>query len=361
MKHARYPTSDRRGCSTCGKDSGTSDCDGCRLVFCARHLRKHRQELAYQLEDAMHKYQQLQQDIEDAAHEHSYMHQIDRWERSSIEKIRAAAENARTDVRAILDRTKRRLTRISRAIAMDLNSSYKADDFLETDLNRWTKQLSELRSEVQSFATLELKDDPQSSIQLIRFVHSKLPPITKRTPAAAGGGQRSSPNEHFSRATHPASVETKDFIAKHIGSDSEYGYVLGAQLYCQGRHAVRLQILHSTPPYMIFLGCIASRRVPQTVNYKSPFAVGWFGHNEIYQHGIWGNTDKTHGYDSSQFQSGDLLCLTFDCDRRQLRLLHERLNKTYKLAVNVDKAPLPWQLLIVLVHPDDAVKILPSR
>ncbi|UJR32158.1 hypothetical protein I4U23_019625 [Adineta vaga] len=346
-----------RHCVICRKNHTISNCEGCQLKFCERHLLKHRQELAYQLEDIMNDHELLRQDIEKTSNEYFYLRQINKWEQESIQKIRTIADNVRDEVRQTLDRTKRRFTRISRAIALDLKASYKADDFLENDLKRWIQQLNDLRVEIQSSNSLQLMQDQQSSIHNIRIVQKQLPNTINRKRKVS----HSDLEERFLKATYPVSVENDGLVAKNIGTELDYGHVIGTQLYSQGCHRIRFKILHSTSPYMIFLGCISSERMPKVINYNSPFAIGWFGHNEVYQHGTWNNHVNIHGYDSTEIQSNDILCLTLDCNKRQIALYHERINKTYKLAVNVEKAPLPWQFLVVLAHPDDSIKILPRK
>ena len=67
-----------------------------------------------------------------------------------------------------------------------------------------------------------------------------------------------------------------------------------------------------------------------------------------------------NGYDSSEIRTNDILSLTFDCEKQQIELYHERKNKTYKIQVDIGKAPFPWRLLVVLCHLNDCVRILPN-
>ncbi|CAF0766153.1 unnamed protein product [Adineta ricciae] len=349
---------DKRRCETCGKSNSTYTCDGCQSIFCQKHLLQHRQDLAYQFEDVMHNHELLGQDIEGSSNEYNYLRRISKWEQNAIQKVRSTAERAREEVRQILAKTKKRFMRISRAIALDLKASYKADDFQENDLKRWMTQLNDLRREIQSSDCLQLIEDQQSSISLIKIIHRKLPDLINHDHKAPHSNPA---KERFLKAAYPASVHNDGLIAKHIGDEMDYGHVIGTQFYSRGCHTIRLKILRSTTPYNIFFGCISSERIPSIMNYNSSFAVGWFGHNEIYQHGIWNNNARIHHYNSDDMQTNDIVCLTFDCDKKNIALFHERTNKTYKLAVNTDKAPFPWQLLVVLVNEGDSVKILPNH
>ena len=81
-------------------------------------------------------------------------------------------------------------------------------------------------------------------------------------------------------------------------------------------------------------------------------------YDEVYQHKVVNRNSKDHGYKSDEIKTNDVLQLTFDCEKRQIELFQERTNKRHTLAVNIDKAPFPWQLLLVLSRNNDSVRIL---
>ncbi|CAF3607929.1 unnamed protein product [Rotaria socialis] len=350
----------QRHCVKCGKIGGILTCDGCSSTFCSRHAMQHRQELTYQLETILQDHDLIQQNLERSLYEHSLLQKIARWEKESIRKIRTAADTARVDLRQITDKSKRQLARMSRDIAADLNSSSKADDFSEKDLVRWMKQLNTLRLDIKSSYSIEIMEDQRFPIYPITVSHNKFQNIHKKNPNPA---HMSSDDgvECFFKATNAASIENNGTIIKHIGPDLDVAHIIGKKFYSHGRHTARFKIQQLTRPYSIFFGCISSSVVPEVLTYKSSSVVGWFGYNEIYQHGVWNNNANVHGYDSYQFDRNDVVNLTLDCDQQRLELFHERFNKTHKLSVDIDQAPFPWQILVVLTHEDDCVKILPKR
>lgn len=343
----------RKYCVVCRRTGSILICHGCQLTFCAKHVHKHREELGNQLEDLMQTHRHLRQDIEQTSNEYFYSRKIDQWENESIKKIQKIADIARTDLRLLLDRSKRRLTKIARDLAVELNTSWKADDFAEKDLVRWTRQLNELRMEIKSAYSIQLTEDqryPIYPITLNNINHQKR--LT---------GKRSANDiyqECFAKASPAATIENNGLIVRHIGPDSNFAHILGKQLYSQGYHTIRFKIIQSSSPYTMFFGCISSALPLTTINYNSSIVVGWFGYNEIYQHGVWSNNSSLHGYDSNEIQTDDILQLVFDCDHRRIELVHQRINRTHRLAVDIDKAPFPWQFLVVLAHEDDCLKIL---
>ena len=137
-----------------------------------------------------------------------------------------------------------------------------------------------------------------------------------------------------------------------------FTYFLGEQRYSEGRHTIRFRIEQSTIPYNIFFDCISSHLNDSEINFSSSFAVGWFGVDQVYQHAVVNRNSKEHGYKSSEIKTNDVLQLTFDCEKRQIELSEERTNKRHTLVVNIDKAPFPWRLLLVLNRSSDSVRIV---
>jgi hypothetical protein len=94
--------------------------------------------------------------------------------------------------------------------------------------------------------------------------------------------------------------------------------------------------------------------------FKSQQAVGWFGFNQVYEHGHCTTNCQKYGYYSSKITNKDELHLIIDCDEKQIKLIHDRLKTTCTLSVNSELAPFPWQYLVVLCNSGDSVRILPN-
>ena len=346
--------SEQRPCVTCGKQHGILICDGCQSTFCARHVAQHRQELTDQLEDILQDQQRLHKTLERQSNLPIHFQKINQWEKESIRKIEQAADRARADLRQLLERSKGRLKKLSEEMAANLISSYKTDNFSEVDLSQWTKQLTDLRLKMASSYSMEIVEDKQLPLYFIA-VTNKLSPLGHPLGTNA---HRSPRHDLFIKANQSISIENDGLLIRHIGPDLDYGHVLGQRTYTEGRHTLSFQIEQTSIPYMIFFGCVSKSKADKTVNYRSPSVVGWFGYNEAYQHGVWNNSVKIHGYESSDIGTNDRLQLIFDCEKKQIEFHRPRTNKRNKLSVNIDKAPLPWQLLVVLTHIDDCVRIL---
>jgi hypothetical protein len=348
----------KKQCVTCSKNGGIMTCDGCQQSFCGKHSVEHRQELTNQLDGIMQEHDLLQQELGQSSIDNSLLKQINKWEKESITKIQVAAKVARADLQQILDRSKEQLSKACHDIAVNLHSSREADDFSENDLNQWIEQLKELKLEITSPLSLKLIEDEQSKISLIAIQCSS---FTDKKPAKSKQSSNlknltpDTAKERFSQVFGDVILEKEGIVAKHVGPRREYVHILGERLYSQGRQAVRFKI-EFKDQYDIFFGCVSSQVVNDQIHYSSMASVGWFGCNQIYHHG----KINIKGYDSSKIRTNDVLSLTFDCEKQEIELYHERKNETYKLQIDIKKAPFPWQILVVLCCPNECVRILPD-
>jgi len=339
---------DKKQCVTCDKNAGIMTCNGCQQIFCGKHSIEHRQQLANQLDGMLREHNLLQREFERSFKVHPLFKKIDLWEKESIAKIQATAETARTNLRQMIDKSKEPLSKTYADIAMNLRSSREADDYSEKELNRWMKQLKQLKIEITSPLPVKLIENEWSVIKLITIKDDN----TSRKMSI------SITQEKFSKVIGSVILDDDGLIAKHANNDWNYEYVLGEQFYSEGRHTILFKIEQSGIPYNIFFGCISSEAIQSRISVKSPFTVGWFGFNQVYQHGIRNDNLNLHGYNSNVIAANDVLYLTFDCDKKQIELFHEDTNKRHILSVNIEQAPLPWQLLMMLTDKDDCVRII---
>ena len=257
---------------------------------------------------------------------------IDAWEKESIARIQFTARNARSDLQQIINQTRDRVVSMYNDRMTHLRSSYENNNLL----NQWMKQFKQL----------------QATILSILSVRSQSSNID--------GMQTSLAEDRFSKVIGGATLHDDGHLVKHSTEDWNYEYLLGENLYFQGQHTIHFKLEQNGIPYNIFLGCISSRAIESRISIQSSFTVGWFGNNQIYQHGLRHTDSRVHHYTSTNFATNDILRLTIDCDRNQIELFHEQSKKKHLLRVNLTQAPFPWQLLMILTDKDDRVRILPS-
>ncbi|CAF3309585.1 unnamed protein product, partial [Rotaria sp. Silwood2] len=98
----------------------------------------------------------LKRDIDHQNINKTLLNQIDKWERESIEKIRSTADTARIDLKELTEGLNKRLNNLMNTLSHELRSNRESDDYKEDDLDRWVKQLEELRKELEQPSDIEI-------------------------------------------------------------------------------------------------------------------------------------------------------------------------------------------------------------
>ena len=360
-------TTNKKQCAKCDKGAGIFTCEGCEQAFCGKHVYEHRQELIIQLDNVMQEHDVIQQEFEQSTTKKSpLMIEIDQWENDAIAKIRAAAETARMDLQELFHQSKKQLVETCLNIKRDLLSSREADDYSEKDLLRWKEQLKQLRTEITTPTSAKLVRTRKDAIPVIKLTTNEVsnnqtassdqpppPPPPKSNPSP-------DTQERFLQMLGPVNVSSDNYLARHIGPQAGFAPIRGRFLYSQGRYTIRFRIERSAQPYHIFFGCMSSKGPLTDQAAKSPFTVGWFGYNQVYEHGRCTTNCQKYKYHSTEIEKNDELHLIIDCNKKEIRLSQQRKNTTCALSVNTDLAPFPWQFLMILCRPGDSVRILPS-
>lgn len=356
-------TINKKPCAKCDKGAGIFTCDGCEQSFCGKHVGEHRQELAVELDGIMQKHDSLRQELEQSsAEENPLLIKINQWEKEAIAKVQAAAETARKNLQELLCQSKERLSKASLTIKAELLTSSEADDYSEKDLNRWKEQLEALKKEIASPSTAKVVTDKNAVIHLMKLTTDEVlsNQTTTNQPPPKADPPPLDKQERFLQTFGPVDIEDSGYLAKCVGLQGISTHIRGRFLYSQGTYVIRFKIEQSTRPYEIFLGCMSSRGLLTDAAYRSFYAVGWFGYDQVYEHGRCTTNCRKYQYRSALIQKHDELSLILDCDKAKIYLVHERNKTTCTLSVNTQLAPLPWQFLVVLCCPGDAVRILPN-
>ena len=138
-------------CATCGKGNAILKCGGCAQDFCYNHFGDHRQQLNTRFEEIEVTRDVFRQTLSEqmaTTQKNSLMQQIDHWEKESIDKIRKAAEEARQILRRHTNKHFQQVEVTLNNLTDQLRQSRGENDFVETDLHRWNKQLTQLTNEL---------------------------------------------------------------------------------------------------------------------------------------------------------------------------------------------------------------------
>jgi hypothetical protein len=149
-------------CVTCGKERATSKCGGCLQDFCYKHLGDHRQDLSKQLDEIevmRDLFRQTVNEQKSDAQKHSIIQQIDNWERNSIKKIHKTAEEARQLFRKHISVDFIQIESKLNKLTDQLRQSREEEDFFESDLRQWNKELIQLTEKLTKPSDITIKQE----------------------------------------------------------------------------------------------------------------------------------------------------------------------------------------------------------
>jgi hypothetical protein len=97
--------------SKCNRGFGKSMCSGCEQYFCNIHHNEHQEELAKEMDNVTQKHNELHSflTVDNTDSEQSSLVRIKKWEETSIHRIHAVANEARTTLKQLLDQFKKEI------------------------------------------------------------------------------------------------------------------------------------------------------------------------------------------------------------------------------------------------------------
>jgi hypothetical protein len=140
-------------CSICQRAGGNCICGGCQTFFCVKHFLEHRQALSTQFDhDVVTSHNELLEEIHQSNNfPDDLFSQIDRWEKSTIEKVHNAAEKVRHQLTLLINTDRETLTKKFEDLTKEICRRRKEDDFIENDIEHIRQQINLLQ---QSFEQL---------------------------------------------------------------------------------------------------------------------------------------------------------------------------------------------------------------
>ncbi|CAF3058592.1 unnamed protein product [Rotaria sp. Silwood2] len=352
----------REICTTCLKLSEAFICRGCQQPFCARHVNRHQEKITKDMNSLVTKCDRLRDDSKSEKFAQQLLSNIDRWEKESIEKIRLAAQTARTDLRPWIERTKNELEIPFQKMMDELQTRRKLQDYTEIDLKRWSSQLAEFNEKLKQRPVIEYLDyDDTQAIHLIRIIDRSSFNSSCSTNFTYSFSERSLNNseesptlerETFGEIFGAINLSENDHVATYSGPWIGDASVCGTNTYSTGVHHIRFRItekFYNAP----FFGISAASQPMIEHMSASPSTNGWSNFDFPVVSGI----EERVGKDRI-IRAGDTVALTLDCDRRQIFLRHIQTNRLSQLPIDIRICPFPWKLLIILRRRGDCVRLL---
>jgi len=127
--------------------------------------------------------------------------------------------------------------------------------------------------------------------------------------------------------------------------------IFGILNYPTGIHRIRLKLEKGV--INIFIGICSQDKLPSgPYFYDKPTTHGWLTHGYVVMNG----QNPKQGWSAADHN--DILELTINCDERSISILNERSQAKNSMEVDINQAPLPWCLLVLLHYKDNRVSLV---
>ncbi len=140
----------------CEKGSGIYFCTGCNKNFCKKDFQNHRETLNNELYGIIEDRNILQEKMPNSTQQKDIcsplLLQIDQWQKATIEKVEQAAEQARQQVRQILNSKRTEMTSEFEKFSQALVQLKETEDFAEQDLKKLKQTFTRLNQDLKQLA-----------------------------------------------------------------------------------------------------------------------------------------------------------------------------------------------------------------
>ncbi|CAF1053751.1 unnamed protein product [Didymodactylos carnosus] len=242
--------------TSCSKGIGILMCQGCQRIFCRKHSNEHHQELGRELENIAFEHNATQQQLKQLhMNDDKLKKQIDEWEQGAINRIKAVAEKVRNEIQQLLHGNTLILVKRLNEIADEITLRRETEDYLETDLNKWTQQLNETKDKMHKVTDIQIHDDAFCKINMIKV----------------------QTRETFDSLQGPMEIKEDGLMAVHCGGDRISSSVYGSNIYSDDIHQISIKVEKMKDNSWMFFGINSlATEIRQNASY-SPSAYGWIG------------------------------------------------------------------------------------
>ena len=308
-------------CEICKRGKGTFKCEGCATIFCPKHSIDHRSELSKQLEDIEIEYDRAYKNLVQQTQnlrQHALVQKVDQWEQKSIEQIRQLAEQTRNELLTTISNQNNDVKQKLQELFDELQQAREDNDFLENDLQEWTRKLEIFKSELVNPVNIEVQE---SSTALVNQIH-----IDRQ-------------------------ISSQKFD-ENPSIESNHREIRGQNKYQTGCEKINFQIEQIRENDWFAVGILSASENKQNNLYSTSSSFGWSNQNEII---VAGQLTNQQTFDLIQ---NDQLILSIDCDQNKIQLTNQRLNQTVELTIDIDKCPLPWQYFLTPTNSNTDIRVL---
>jgi len=163
-------------CVRCGKNGGIVLCNGCNQILCFKHINEHKEELENELEELINKENQFENDLSKSDDSHYLFNHIDQWKKELIQQIKQIANQAKQDLRQLINQSNQQLLIHSQQIKENLRLLKESQDLSEIQLNKLSNQFNHLKKQIDSIQLIKSSNSIFLKIQKEEQINEFIPP-----------------------------------------------------------------------------------------------------------------------------------------------------------------------------------------
>ncbi|CAM4891818.1 unnamed protein product [Rotaria socialis] len=208
-------------CSVCKTRAGTCFCPGCKAYFCDDDFQNHRASLFDELNVLTSDRNDLHAQINEVSSNmqtDKQLAKVDEWQRTTIEKVKQAAESARQQIMKIKNSKHEEIAKSFLALSQELDELRETKGIVEQDivrLNQAARKLSEDLKKCAQSSEIELNVKQSDEIDWNRMIY------VEKNSAFADNQSQMNDKQRLSGCTSPTklSCDGHTFPCLRLNSD----------------------------------------------------------------------------------------------------------------------------------------------
>ncbi|CAF3676164.1 unnamed protein product [Rotaria socialis] len=208
-------------CSVCKTRAGTCFCPGCKAYFCDDDFQNHRASLFDELNVLTSDRNDLHAQINEVSSNmqtDKQLAKVDEWQRTTIEKVKQAAESARQQIMKIKNSKYEEIAKSFLALSQELDELRETKGIVEQDivrLNQAARKLSEDLKKCAQSSEIELNVKQSDEIDWNRMIY------VEKNSAFADNQSQMNDKQRLSGCTSPTklSCDGHTFPCLRLNSD----------------------------------------------------------------------------------------------------------------------------------------------
>jgi uncharacterized phage infection (PIP) family protein YhgE len=140
-------------CSVCNKELGPMHCTGCDEYFCRKDFKIHCEKLVTEMDKIVEERNGLQDEITKGIQyndqQNPLIEQIDTWQKSTIEKVKQVAAQARQQASELLNAKRVKIHTEFKSFSEELAHLKESENYVEHDLKRLNQMINQFKQDLK--------------------------------------------------------------------------------------------------------------------------------------------------------------------------------------------------------------------